>query len=161
MRPLDRLFGAAAYPLDVLLPSAIWLALCAAALFGIAALMRRRGAPASRAVSIGLWFGIANSALYLGVVAVRALHEGRSPPWLAALEAPLSAFRGALDTVLWNAIGVSAAVEIELLFRGYSSWDGGTTVAAAYLLNEAALVALIVAGAIGAATYRAAGRSPS
>jgi hypothetical protein len=156
MRPLDRLFGALPYPYDLLLPSAAWLALCAAALFGLARLMRRRGSSAfPRALRAGLWLAAADVALWLGVVGARALHEGASPPWLAALEAPLAAARSAADTMLWDAVGVGAAVQPRLMFRGYSSWDGWPSVLAASVLNEAALVALATTAAICCAAWLA------
>jgi hypothetical protein len=156
MRPLDRLFGALPYPYDVLLPSAAWLALFAAAMLGLFRLLRRRGAAAPlRPLRVGLWFALADAALWSAVVATRALHEGASPPWLAAIEAPLAALRGALDAVLWNALGVSAAVEPAQLYRGYSSWTGSTTVLLASLLNEAAFLALLAAAASACAAWQA------
>jgi hypothetical protein len=159
MRPLDRLFGALPYPYDVLLPSASWLALCAAAMVALFLLLRRRGAAAPlRPLRVGMWVALVDAALWVGVVAGRALHEGGSPSWLAAIEAPLAAVRGALDTVMWNALGVSAAVEPAQLFRGYSSWTGSTVVLLAALLNEAAFLALLAAAATGCAAWRASRR---
>jgi hypothetical protein len=155
VRPLDRLFGAFDYPLDVLLPSACWLALSAAVLAGAAVLARRHdSAWTPRALRIGLWAGAADAALWLGMVGARALHGGALPPWLAAPEALLSAARSALDTALWYAVGVGGAVQPDQLFRGYSSWTGPWTVLMAALFNEVALVTLAVTGAVGIAASR-------
>jgi hypothetical protein len=162
MRPLDRLFGTLPYPFDALLPSLVWLAFSAAAMAGMVALLRRRGHPAPLLpLRVGAWLALADVAPYLGFIAARSLAGGDGPPWLAALYAPFDAVRGALDALLWNAVGVSAAVAPRLLFKGYSSWDGRTSVAAANLLNEAALVALLAAAVTAAVTtYFAAARAP-
>ena len=64
MRPLDRLFATLSYPWDNLLPSAVWLALVAAALAGMAALMRRRGHPAPwLALRPALWIALGDMAV--------------------------------------------------------------------------------------------------
>jgi hypothetical protein len=154
MQPLDRLFATLSYPYDALAPSAVWLALCAAALAGMAALLRRRGHPApARILRRTLWIGLADMAAWLAIFVARILNEGDSPMWLLPLEAPYAAARGAIDALLWNAVGVSAAIEHDQLFRGYQHWDGTPLVLLAALLNEAAFVAL-AACAIYCATWR-------
>jgi len=152
MQPLDRLFATQPYPYDALLPCAVWLALCAAAMLGMAALLRRRGHRAPwRALRIAAWCGLADMALWSGLFLARTLNEGGSPRWLALIEAPYSTARGAIDALLWNLVGVSAAIDLEQLFRGYSHWDGTPPVLLAALLNEAAFVALAAGGVICAA----------
>ena len=160
MRPLDRLFGSLYYPLDVLLPSACWLALSAAVLGAAALLARGRDSACARgALRFGMWAGLADAVLWLGLVGARALYDGALPPWLAAPDAALSAARGALGAGLWYAVGVDGAVQPDQLFRGYSSWTGPPTVLMAALLNEVAAVALLAAGA-KASACRVLSRSP-
>ena len=149
MRPLDRLFATLSYPWDNLLPSAVWLALVAAALAGMAALMRRRGHPAPwSALRPALWIALGDMAVWLSIFVVRTLNEGDTPMWFIPLEAPYAAARETMDTLLWNLVGVSAAIDPNQLFRGYMHWDGTLPVLAAALLNEAALVALAAGGVI-------------
>jgi len=156
MRPLDRLFGTLPYPWDVLLPSAVWLSLCAAALLGIAWLLRRRRHPAPlRALRPALWVGFGDMFAWLTVFFARALHEGSSPAWLAPLEVPYAAARHAIDTLLWNLVGVSGAIDHDQLFRGYMHWDGPLSVLLAALLNEAAFLTLVASAVLGGAALRA------
>jgi hypothetical protein len=156
MQPLDRLFATLSYPYDVLLPCAVWLALCAAALAGMAALLRRRGHPApARALRVAVWFGLGDMALWVGLFLARALNEGDPVSWLAPLETSYAAARSAIDSLLWYAVGVSGAVDHDQLFRGYQHWDGTPLVLLAALLNEAAFVCLAAC-----AIYCAAWRSP-
>jgi hypothetical protein len=151
MRPLDRLFGHLAYPLDVLVPSALWLLVAGALL--AAACRRRRAAAAFSAVLallnvIGWSFGFG----------MRMLADGAVTPWVAAVEAPFGALRAAVREALWQAVGVMAAPDPAWLFRGYSSWNGHWSVLLAGLLNESAALALAATGVtlIAAAAGRAA-----
>jgi hypothetical protein len=152
MRPLDRLFATLPHPGDVLLPSAVWIALCAALLAGMAALLRRRGHPAPRrALRVALWFGLADMALWLGIFLARTLNDGDLPRWLGVIEAPYGVARSVIDALLWYVIGVSGSIDPVQLFRGYSHWDGSPPVLVAALLNEAAFVSLAACGVICAA----------
>ena len=155
MRPLDRLFATLDYPYDALLPSAAWLALCAAAIAGMALALRRRGHPAPvRALRPALWIALGDMAAWLAIFAARILNDGDSPMWLLPLEAPYAASRELIDWLLWNVVGVSGAIDPNQLFRGYMHWDGSLPVLAAALLNEAAFIAL-AAGAVICAAWRA------
>ena len=152
MQPLDRLFATWSYPWDALLPSAVWLTLCAAALAGMALLLRRRGHPApSRALRPALWVAIGDMVVWLAIFVGRTLNEGPSPVWLIPLDAPYAVARQAIDALLWNLVGVTGAIDHDQLFRGFMHWDGTLPVLTAALLNEAAFVAVAAGGAICAA----------
>ena len=158
MRLLDRLFGALEYPLDYLLPSAAWIAACAAALLGLWLWARRRGIERrSTAAVLALAAALINALVWTISVATRSTVEGGPAAWLSVVEGPFSAARAWLDAALWNTVGVLPAVEPSELFRGYSSWNGHWSVLVARLLNECAAIALAVfALAIAAAAWRAA-----
>jgi|SRR5688572_18093217 hypothetical protein len=152
MQPLDRLFATLNYPWDVLVPSAVWLAFCAAATAGLVLLLRRRGHPAPRrALRVGLWLGLADMALWVGLFLARTLNEGAPVAWLAFVSVPYAYARGAIDALLWEVVGVSAAIDHEQLFRGFMHWDGRPLVLLAALLNEAAFVTVAAGGVICAA----------
>ena len=152
MQPLDRLFEALPYPYDVLLPSAVWLSLCAAALALMPALLRWRGHPAPlHALRVAEWCGLADMALWLALFLARTFNDGVVSLLLSLVATPYAVARGAIDAVLWYVVGVSAAIDPEQLFRGYSHWDGTGPVLLAALLNEAAFVAVVAGGAICAA----------
>jgi|SRR5688572_11841699 hypothetical protein len=152
MQPLDRLFATLSYPWDVLLPSAVWLMLCAAAIAGLARLLRRRGHPAPlRALRPGLWLGLADMALWVGLFLARTLNEGEPVSWLGFVSTPYALARSAVDALLWQVVGVSGAIDHEQLFRGFMHWDGRPLVLLAALLNEAALVALVACAVLCAA----------
>jgi hypothetical protein len=154
VQPLDRLFATLSYPWDVLLPSAVWLAICAAALAGMALLLRRRGHPAPvRALRPALWIAIGDMLVWLAIFVGRTLNEGPSPIWLIPLEAPYAVARHAIDALLWYVVGVSGAIDHDQLFRGFMHWDGSLPVLTAALLNEAAFIAL-AAGAVICARWR-------
>src|SRR5688572_4677357 len=106
MQPLDRLFATLNYPWDALLPSAVWLALCAAALAGMAALLRWRGHPAPyRVLRPALWLGLGDMAVWLTIFVVRTLNEGDTPMWFIPVEAPYAAARETMDALLWSLVG--------------------------------------------------------
>jgi hypothetical protein len=148
MRLLDRLFGHLAYPFDVLVPSALWLAACLALLV----LAWRR-----RPVRLALAAVLLNMSGWAFGFGMRMLGDGAMPAWAQWLEAPFLLVRAALGEILWQTVGVMAAPAPAMLFRGYSSWNGHGSVLLAALLNESALIVLVL-GAIAAA-WRAARKS--
>ena len=160
MRLLDRLFGGLDYPLDLLMPSAVWLAI-SSALFaliyrwaGARGVTRRRGA-----IDLALTIALADALVWLAGVVLRIYQEAGVTTWQAQAEAPFSALRSAINAALWNTVGVDAAVEPATLFLGYSSWNGHWTVLVARLLNECAAIALAVFSlAIAVALWRSARR---
>ena len=157
MRPLDRLFGHLAYPLDALVPSALWLLVAGALL--VTAYRRRRGGAAVAAVlvllnAIGWTFGFG----------MRMLGDGAVSAWVLAIEAPFAAARAVVRETLWQGVGVIATPDPASLFRGYSSWNGHWSVLLAGMLNESAALALaattvaLIAAAAGRGARRLAAK---
>lgn len=160
MRLLDRLFGGLDYPLDLLIPSAIWLAISIALFIVIYRWAGARGISGRRgAIDLALVIALANALVWLAGVVLRIYQDAGVTAWQAQVEAPFSALRIWLGAALWQVVGVDPAVEPAHLFRGYSSWNGHWTVLAARTLNEAAALALAVfTTAIAVGSWRSARR---
>lgn len=143
LRLLDRAFGSLAYPLDRLVPAAVWIAGSILVMF----LVVRRAS--RRPLRLTAYCALAYVLLWWLLLAIYAL----APAVAQAFDAPLSLLRQGLAWVLWNIVGVEGSPAPQALF-GWPHQDQDWRLTVAGLANESVLVGLIVLGARAALRRR-------